>query len=143
MYSNILLTIDLNDPASWEHALPKAVALTRVSQGKLHLLAVVPDLGMPIVAEFFPDDMRHKALQRAATALNEIAATHLPGDLPFEEHLAYGIVHEEILACVAKCSADLVVMGSHAPEPIREFLVGSQADRVVRRSPVSVLVVRA
>jgi nucleotide-binding universal stress UspA family protein len=33
-------------------------------------------------------------------------------------------------------------MGSHAPDAVREFFVGSQADRVVRRSPVSVLVVR-
>jgi nucleotide-binding universal stress UspA family protein len=39
--------------------------------------------------------------------------------------------------------ADLVVMGSEHPDSLREFLVGSNADRIVRRSPVSVLVVRA
>ena len=52
-------------------------------------------------------------------------------------------IHEEVLAAIDKIGADLVVMASHAPDKIREFLVGSHADRIVRRSPVSVLVVRA
>jgi nucleotide-binding universal stress UspA family protein len=37
----------------------------------------------------------------------------------------------------------VVVMASHQPDRVREFLVGSNADRIVRRSPVSVLVVRS
>jgi len=48
----------------------------------------------------------------------------------------------EILKAIETHHADLVVMASHSPDRVREFLVGSQADRVVRRSPVSVLVVR-
>jgi len=37
---------------------------------------------------------------------------------------------------------DLIVMASHPPEEVQDFLIGSNADRVVRHSPIPVLVVR-
>ena len=46
MFSNILLPIDLNHPASWTKALPEALDLQKASGGKLHLMTVVPDFGM-------------------------------------------------------------------------------------------------
>ena len=39
-------------------------------------------------------------------------------------------------------SVDLIVIGSHGREGISRILLGSVAEKVVRRSPVSVLVVR-
>ena len=48
-----------------------------------------------------------------------------------------------MLKTIEEIDCVLVVMASHKPDRVRELLVGSNADRVVRRSPVSVLVVRA
>lgn len=143
MYDNILLTIDLNHPASWQKALPEAVALVRAAKGKLHVITVVPDFGMPLVSGFFPEDFKEKALAKAEIALRQVIEAEVPDDIDVQEHLAYGSIHEEVLAAIGKIDVDLVVMASHAPDKMREFLVGSQADRIVRRSPVSVLVVRA
>lgn len=143
MYDNILLTIDLGHPASWEKAIPEAVALTRASKGKLHVLTVVPDFGNPMVSGFFPNDFKEKALTKAEAELRHIIETEVPKDVDVQEHLSYGSIHEEVLTAIDHIGADLVVMASHAPDKVREFLVGSQADRIVRRSPVSVLVVRA
>ncbi|MGB5558933.1 MAG: universal stress protein [Paracoccaceae bacterium] len=143
MYDNILLTIDLNHPASWQKALPEAVALARASKGKLHVMTVVPDFGTPFVSGFFPENFKEKAIAKAEHELRQIIETEIPKDVDVQEHLSYGAIHEEVLAAIGKIGADLVVMASHAPDKIREFLVGSHADRVVRRSPVSVLVVRA
>ena len=67
----------------------------------------------------------------------------VPEDVTVKLHLAFGKIHEKILAAVDETDCDLVIMASHKPDRVREFLVGSNADRVVRRSPVSVLVVRA
>lgn len=143
MYDNILLTIDLGHPASWKKALPEAVALARASKGKLHVLTVVPDFGSPMVSGFFPSDFKEKALTKAEAELRHIIETEVPKDVDVQEHLSYGAIHEEVLTAIDRIRADLVVMASHAPDKVREFLVGSQADRIVRRSPVSVLVVRA
>ena len=142
MYKTILVTIDINEPASWERALPHAVELARGWGAELHILTVVPDYGMPVVEGYFPADFREHAIRHTGEALDELMTKELPKDITVQEHIRYGTVYDEILAAVDAVKADLVIMASHAPDRMREFLVGSQADRVVRRSPVSVLVVR-
>lgn len=142
MFKSILLTIDLTEPASWVHALPRAAELARGGGGELHVLTVVPDYGMPMVEGFFPPDFRETSLRQTAGELDEVLGREAPKGLRLRSHVRTGTVHVEILHAIDELKPDLVVMASHAPDRVREFLIGSQADRVVRRSPVSVLVVR-
>lgn len=140
MFKTILLTIDINEPGSWAHALPHVAELAKGWGAQLHVLTVVPDYGMPMVEGFFPSDFRETSLRQTAEELEGLLAREaLAGATA---HVRYGTVHIEILHAIDELKADLVVMASHAPDRVREFLIGSQADRVVRRSPVSVLVVR-
>ena len=62
MVQDILLTVDLNDEASWTQALPAAVEQAKAFGGTLHVASVVSDFGMPVVGNFFPDDFEDKAL---------------------------------------------------------------------------------
>ena len=143
MFNTVLLTVDLNHPASWKKALPQAVELVRASSGTLHIMSVVPDMGTPLVEGFFPDDFEEKAVAAANRALKDLVEKEIPEDVQVKQHLAFGKIHKKILKTIGEVECDLVVMASHKPDRVREFLVGSNADRVVRRSPVSVLVVRA
>lgn len=143
MFRSILVTVDLNHSASWEKALPQAVELVRASGGELHVASVVPDTRFAIVESYFPPDFEHKALEQARAQLDALVAEHVPAGMNVKQHLALGNIHDKVLEMIEETGCDLVVMGSHAPDRVREFLVGSNADRVVRRSPVSVLVVRA
>ncbi|MFV0492399.1 MAG: universal stress protein [Pseudorhodobacter sp.] len=142
MYSRILLSVDLTDEASWQHALPHALNLAQNSQAELHLVTVVPDTGADMVGHMFPPDFHEQAMEQAGAEFKALIAREIPAGIQITPHLEYGRVHDEILRVIEETGADLMVMGSHAPDRIREFLVGSHADRVVRRSPVSVLVVR-
>ena len=143
MYKTILLTVDLEHEASWKKALPEAARLAKESDAELHVLSVVPDFGSPLVAVDFPPDFQKQAAERAKTKLDTLLSGEIPWPLKaVKSHVAVGRVHEVVLEYIKSTGADLVVMASHAPDRVREFLVGSQADRVVRRSPVSVLVVR-
>lgn len=143
MFNKILLTLDLNHEKSWAKALPQAVEMIRASGGTLHILSVVPDMGTPLVEGFFPADFEKKATAEAAKKLDELVAAQVPDDIKVKQHLRFGKIHREALKTIEKMGADLVVMGSQRPDQMREFLIGSNADRIVRRSPVSVLVVRA
>jgi nucleotide-binding universal stress UspA family protein len=143
MFKNVLLTVDLNAEESWAKALPQAVELVKASKGQLHLITVVPDFGYTLVSGYFPEGFKEKALQEASEKLTALVEAHVPKGVAVESHLAYGALHEQVLIAIDKTKPDLVVMASHKPNRLREFLVGSQADRVVRHSPVSVLVVRA
>ena len=143
MFKSVLVTVDLTHKATWEKALPQAVELVRSSGGMLHILSVVPDFGTPLVEGFFPSDFEEKAVAAAAKELDALVSSEVPEDVAVKQHLSFGKIHKKILKTIDKTQCDLVVMASHAPDQVREFLVGSHADRVVRRSPVSVLVVRA
>ena len=142
MYKTILLTIDIEHDASWKKALPAAIEIAKSSGASLHVLAVVPDFGSPLVASEFPAGYQRKVLTAAKARLEGMRGGEIPWPLGTLSHVGIGRVHEVILDHITSTGADLVVMASHAPDHVREFLVGSQADRVVRRSPVSVLVVR-
>ncbi len=143
MFNTVLLTIDLNAKASWENALPAAIELVRTSGGKLHIMSVVPDMGMPLVDGFFPPDYEKLAVEAASKALDKLVEENVPSDISVKQHLAFGKIHRKVLSVIEEIPCDLVVMASHKPDRVREFLVGSNADRIVRRSPVSVLVVRS
>lgn len=142
MFNTVLLTVDLNAEASWAKALPQAVEFVKASKGELHIMSVVPDFGSPMVEGFFPDDFEEKALAKAELELEALIADHVPKNVKATPHIAYGKIHKKVLKAIKETECDLVVMASHVPDRVREFLVGSNADRVVRRSPVSVLVVR-
>lgn len=59
-----------------------------------------------------------------------------------ETKVVTGEPDHRIVAQAEEESVDLIVMGSHGREAISRVLLGSVAEKVVRRSPVSVLVVR-
>ncbi len=143
MFKNIMLTLDLNAKSSWEKALPQAVELIRASGGTLHVMTVVPEMGMPLVEGFFPADYEEKAVAAASKALDRFVNDNVPEEIKVKQHLAFGKIHKKVLAEIKKADCDLVIIGAPIPDRVREFLVGSNADRIVSRSPVSVLVVRA
>lgn len=143
MFKSILLTVDLTSEASWEKALPQAIELAKASGGTLHIMSVVPDHGTPLVESFFPKDFEEKAIAAANHALDELVKNNVPADIDVKQHLAFGNIHRQVLKVIENNEYDLVIMASKKQDRVSEFLVGSNADRVVRRSPVSVLVVRA
>ncbi|GGA28220.1 universal stress protein [Neptunicoccus cionae] len=143
MFNTVLLTIDLTDKDSWVKALPQAIELVSSSGGVLHIISVVPDMGSPLVEGFFPENFEEKAVAEASKALDKLVRAEIPNDVKVKQHLAFGKIHRKVLKTIEKINCDLVVMASHKPDRLREFLVGSNADRIVSRSPVSVLVVRA
>ncbi len=142
MFDTVLLAVDPNHPASWEKALPKAADIVRQSGGTLHLVVVVPDFGMTIVRDYFPENFEPEALKRAKADLDAFVAKNAPPGVKTEAHIAHGDTVEQILHMAEQTNADLIMLGAHKPDQIRTLLVGSNADRIVHRANTSVLVVR-
>jgi nucleotide-binding universal stress UspA family protein len=141
MYRNILVPVDLSDKHSWRKALPTAISLSETFEAKLHLMTVVPDFGLPMVGQFFPEGYEAKLRQQAARQLRDFAAQQVPGEIECRRIVAEGKVYQEILKAADAIEADLIVMGSHRPE-LADYLLGSNADRVMRHARCSVMVVR-
>ena len=142
MFKSILLPIDLNADASWLKALPTAATLCKAFGAKLHVMNVVPAFGSGVVANYFPQDFEEKTLQAAEKHLEEFGEQHIkPLGIEYEVHLAHGSIYREVLKADEKLDCDLIVMASHRPE-ITDYLLGPNAERVVRHASCSVMVVR-
>jgi nucleotide-binding universal stress UspA family protein len=142
MYNSILLTVDLNEESSWAKALPTAVEYCRAFGAELTLMTVVPDFGMPIVAQYFPEDYAERALEQAETKLEALAAEHVPEGITVHCKAGHGTIYQEIIKAAEEAGCDLIVMASHRPA-LGDYLLGPNAARVVRHAKCSVLVVRA
>ncbi|MDX5401236.1 MAG: universal stress protein [Rhodobacterales bacterium] len=141
MFRNILLPIDIEHPESWEKALPMAVELTG-TEGTLHLLGIVHDIGSAWVAGALPRDFEAQSLQSMKSSLNAFAAERLPGNMRVKTHVGHGHVAEHILKAAGTIGADLIVIAAHHPDDLRTLLIGSNSGKVVRHAKIPVLTVR-
>ncbi len=142
MYKRILVPIDLQEndrPRTL--ALKKAVEICRLSKGELYVLTVVPDMGMPIVAQYFPSDAGDKIVAEAESMLHEVVGAHIPDDVDVHHMVAQGSVHRRILRMAERIGADLIVIPAHRMK-LQDYLLGTNAARVVRHARCCVLVVR-
>jgi nucleotide-binding universal stress UspA family protein len=141
MYRNILVAIDLNDETSCHKPLISAVELARTFGARLHVLTVVHEVEAILQA-------------KTATLGYEVIVAHLENrlaalirrvdasDLDPSILVAHGAsIYAEILGVAEEAGADLVVVGSHRPA-MKDYLLGTNASRVVRHARCSVLVAR-
>jgi nucleotide-binding universal stress UspA family protein len=80
-------------------------------------------------------------IAEAEKRLATIVAESVPKELTVETTIGQGSVYAEILRTARDSGADLIVMASHRPE-MKDYLIGTNAARVVRHASCSVLVVR-
>lgn len=141
MFDKVLLPIDLNHPESWQSALPAARHCAG-PEGEIHLLGIVHDIGVAMVASFLPEGFEKQAMEKVKAGLEEFAASHFADGKKPQIHVGHGHVPETILRIADHVGANLIVMASHPPSDFQTLLVGSNADKVVRHSTIPVLVVR-
>jgi nucleotide-binding universal stress UspA family protein len=142
---NILVPTDFSEPA--DAALAYARELAEKFGGRIELLHVVamPYL-YPMGAEMsaFPmNELMTEVEMSARKTLEELAAGLglTPGRVSVRT--VVGTPVSEILDTIGEERIDLVVMGTHGRGMVEHLLLGSVAERVVRRSPVPVLTVHA
>ena len=141
MYKDVLLAIDLNEEHSWKKALPTAVEFCKSFGSVLHVVTVVPDFGMNVVGQFFPDDFQEKSVALAGDELQAFLAKHAPKGLRVQPLVGYGSVYKEILRIAEDVKCSLVVMASNQLEH-QDYQLGPNAARVARHAKCSVLIVR-
>ncbi|MEE3216203.1 MAG: universal stress protein, partial [Pseudomonadota bacterium] len=97
MYQKLLLPVDLNEPSSWERALPVALSLCRNFEASLHLVTVLPDYRMPLVGSYFPKDFAKKAREALQKAQKEFIDQHVPDDVQSQAIIVDGSPWEAII----------------------------------------------
>ncbi len=142
MFRDILVPIDLNAPAMWERALQTAVEIAGLEGGRLHLMTVIPEFGLPLVGQYFPADYEKRVRDDILVKLETIAREKIPEGVDVGLIVTQGSVWREIVREARERGVDLVVMGSHRPG-VEDYVLGANATRVAQRAPCSVLIVRS
>lgn len=141
MYKNILLAIDLEDESTWDRAAPQAVDLAKAFGADLHIMAVVPDFGMTLVASFFPKDFEEKALDETNARLHAWTADNIPDGVNVQHIVGHGRAYAEILRVASDISCDLLVLSARRADDGKTFEVGPNTAHIVRHAHQSVLIV--
>ena len=139
MYSSILVPVDLEEPSSWLKAVPTALELARCFKAPLTLGTVIEDRVAALEAQWSAVGFR-ELLSTASARLAQLA-DELRGTSSMETKVGTGSIGGGILDLAEQIGADLIVLASHRPG-MRDWLIGANADRVVRHAGCSVLVVR-
>lgn len=138
MFKKILVPVDVTVAEDARNLLQSAKTLTEGWDCEIHVITVVPTVSMPIVGSYFGKDFERES---NAAAGKELALAVSDANIDAREHVLAGTVYDTVIAIASKLDVDLILIGAHQPE-LRDYLLGSNAARVVRHSKCSVLVLR-
>ena len=98
----------------------------------------------------FPDgaivataELTSRILEGAQAGLDKQAARHEGSGVSIKKIIEQNDPWHAVIATAESARADLVVMGTHGRRGLPRAILGSVAEKVVRHSPVPVLVVHA
>lgn len=145
MYEKILVAID-GSPTSLR-GLDEAIKIAKAMRSKLQIVHVVNEL--VIAAEYVPSvyyepmlvSLREAGEQVLEQALNIARRADVDCEPKLIETLG-GRAADEIVKQARGWSAGLIVLGTHGRRGLLRLALGSDAELVVRQSPVPVLLVR-
>lgn len=145
MYGKILVPIDGSETAAL--GLNEAIRLATNQSARIRLVHVVNELLMVLPEAYVDLGKVVDALRRAGKILLDQgkAAAHSAGvevDATLVEAMG-NQAGEKIIQEATDWGADLIVCGTHGRRGVRRIILGSDAEYLVRHTPVPILLVRS
>jgi len=140
----ILVPCDFSKPAI--SAYRQALAVAAQSNGVVHLLHVIepPLLNDTMIMPTlnFEEELMKELKDKATGEFKNVIKENKADQVKVKFDIQYGSVASTVNDYIKENNIDLVIMGSTGASGLKEIFIGSNAERVVRQSPVPVLVVK-
>lgn len=120
-------------------------ALSIADGGTVHVLHVLDPRewsGADTVGVYYSEDIHKQTQDRGESLLEEAESIGEAYDATVETALETGSAAGMIVEYADEHGIDHIIMGSHGRRGLSRFLLGSVAERVVKRSPGSVTIIR-
>ena len=146
MYKRILVPIDGSDTAA--RGLAEAIGLARDLKATVRLLNMTSDfvlmveMSTAIDFEKFREGLNQFGQHLLEKASEQAQAQGVTTETSLHD-LHGGRVADAIVEEARQSRCDLIVIGTHGRRGVSRAMMGSDAENVVRSSPVPVLLVRA
>jgi universal stress protein A len=143
-WGKIVCPVDLSEVSM--SALKLAASVAAQFESSLVIINVVEPIVAPSDFTFGPmttGEVEDRLVERSTQALKELAATlQIPAER-VSVRVERGRASSEIVRVAQEEKADLIVIGTHGYTGMAHVLLGSTAERVIRKAPCPVLTVRA
>lgn len=140
----ILVPCDFSDPAA--QAFKFAVEIALKSRGEIFLLNVVE---VPVMHEtvlmptlYFEQSLMNEMKATADKKFQKMKDKWGSEGITVSTHVEFGVTITSIRQFIEEKKIDLVVMGTHGASGAREFLIGSNTEKIVRTSLVPVMAIK-
>ena len=142
LYKKILFPTDFSEAS--RYALFHAVNLARMCHAELYLVHVIYDIAafQPHVAHPCLDQFIQEMIDAAKNEIDTAYIEELRGYDKLEKVVLRGSPSEVINDFARKNHIDIIVIGSVGRTGLEKIFFGNTADKVMRRAPCPVLVVR-
>ncbi len=141
MYKTIVVPIDLSDTSSHKLTLPTALNFVNAFGTQLHLINIIPDVGISMLEEYLPKQWMSNQKEKHRSQLNQLVAQYIPVDIKVDTFIGRGHIYDEIINYADRVNADLLIVPSIRPQ-LKDYMLGPNVSKIVRHSKISVLVVR-
>jgi nucleotide-binding universal stress UspA family protein len=140
----ILVPCDFSEQAV--NAFRFAIDLAVQSKGEIHLLNVVElpvlhdSVLMPVLS--FEEALLKELREKAEKQFKKLSEKYIPAGVKFFSKISFGATARMIMEYTGEHDIDLIVMGTKGASGVREILIGSNTEKIVRRAPVPVIAVK-
>ncbi|MDI6767751.1 MAG: universal stress protein [Bacteroidota bacterium] len=139
----ILVPIDFSEHS--KNALQFAISFARQFNAEIILVYVVEPTIYPADFSFGQvavPSIENELRERGKVELNQLVETQIAETLPARTIVRRGKPFLEIIKTASEEDVDLIIIATHGHTGVEHLLFGSTAEKVVRKAPCPVLVVR-
>lgn len=140
----ILVPTDFSECAG--HALEVAATIARKEGARLYIMHIIqiPSYESNTSIESYQDIAEGLFLMKLVKQkFSELLAQPYLKDVNVLELIQFDSVYESISRQAKEHEIDLIVMGSHGASGAREFIIGSNTEKIIRTSEVPVLTIKS
>ena len=140
----ILVPCDFSKPAI--NAFRFALDIAEMSKGSIHLLNVVElpvmhdSMIMPVLS--FEQELLQELEEKGKVEFTKLKAKYSKDKIKVVTKVEFGSPSMSIKDYVKENNIDLIIMGSHGASGLREYFVGSNAEKIVRHAEVPVIILK-
>jgi nucleotide-binding universal stress UspA family protein len=142
-FNRILVAVDFSAPS--KAAAENALDLARKLKSKVDFLHVFddrPPIGIPGAIVDIPHYAQDVAKNASTQLENFVKALNING-VDVSTRVRAGVPAREILDAAKELGAQLLVLGTHGRTGIARAVLGSQAEMILRRATIPVLVLHS